>query len=357
MPATEVQRAAPAQRRISYRFLSLLISALLVVAGGAVMYNRVDRGSILAVWTNLNPFLVAAAGVSYWLQNPGNALRLQRIIVWSTKATGARAPSLWFLFKLTCSSMFVAVAAPIGLAGDAAKIVALRLFGSLSITESARVTLFDRVVGAQSLGIIGLVALVLQTVRGIDRGIILSQLALFAGIITAVILLILAPKVLALFRHQFVHRIAHVFGGYRSIVIPRRVGVQLAIAFVNFLFAWATLYLLVRAAGLTSDVWIIGSFIPLLQFINGLPFLYMGWGGRELAMAATIGAYGNLSLDETLAISIAWGVVLILSSVVNGVFLLGHWRAGGEQPKAIDVPTPPPQDLRPLGNSSGIKIT
>jgi uncharacterized membrane protein YbhN (UPF0104 family) len=139
--------------------------------------------------------------------------------------------------------------------------------------------------------------------------------------------------------------------------MPRRVGVQLAIAFVNFLFAWATLYFLVRAAGLTSDIWIIGSFIPLLQFINALPFLYMGWGGRELAMAATIGAYGNLSLDETLAISIAWGVVLILSSAVNGVFLLGHWRGGGEHPKAVDLPASASQDHRPLGNSPGIKIT
>jgi hypothetical protein len=248
--------------------------------------------------------------------------------------------------------MFVAVAAPIGLAGDAAKIVALRLFGSLSITESARATLFDRVVGAQSLGIIGLVALVPQAVRGVDRGIILSQLALFAGIIAAVVLLILAPKVLALFGNHFVKRIARVLAGYRSIVVPRRIGIQLAIAVVNYLFAWATLYLLVRAAGLTSDVWIIGSFIPLLQFINGLPFLYMGWGGRELAMAATIGAYGNLSLDETLAISIAWGAVLILSGAVNGVFLLGHWPASTQHPKAADVP-----DLRPRGKSPSIEIT
>ena len=33
--------------------------------------------------------------------------------------------------------------------------------------------------------------------------------------------------------------------------------------------------------------------------------LYLGWGGRELAMAATIGAAGNLTASQTLAVSVA----------------------------------------------------
>src|SRR5262249_55070602 len=93
-------------------------------------------------------------------------------------------------------------------------------------------------------------------------------------------------------------------------------------------FSWATLYLLLRAAGLTVDPWLVASLIPLLQLINGLPFLYMGWGGREIAMTSTLGAAGHLGINETLAISIMWGIVLIASSAVNGVFLIGEWRTG-----------------------------
>jgi len=33
-----------------------------------------------------------------------------------------------------------------------------------------------------------------------------------------------------------------------------------------------------------------------------------------------------MSTSETLAVSIAWGVVLIITSAVNGVFLLGDWQ-------------------------------
>jgi hypothetical protein len=76
--------------------------------------------------------------------------------------------------------------------------------------------------------------------------------------------------------------------------------------------------------------WLVASFIPLLQLINGLPFLYMGWGGREIAMTTTLGAAGHLSINETLAISIIWGVVLIASSAFNGVFLIGDWRTGAK---------------------------
>ena len=98
------------------------------------------------------------------------------------------------------------------------------------------------------------------------------------------------------------------------------------IALLNLISAWGTLYLLLRAAGLNMSPWLVAGFIPLLQLVNSLPFLYMGWGGRELAMAATLGATGSLTASETLAVSIAWGVVLIITGAVNGVFLLGDWQ-------------------------------
>jgi len=100
----------------------------------------------------------------------------------------------------------------------------------------------------------------------------------------------------------------------------------MAIASVNILLSWATLYLLLRAAGLTVNPWLVAAFIPLLQLVNGLPFLYLGWGGREIVMATTLGTMGSLTVSETLAVSIAWGAVLIVSSALNGAFLIGNWR-------------------------------
>lgn len=329
MQMSEAQRPRSGQERIPYRLLSLLVSGALLAAGVAVVYHRINWRDVAAVWTSLDPKLVAVAALIYWLQYPLNSFRLHRMILWVTGRPPEDVPSLRFLFKLTCSSGFIAVAAPIGLAGDAAKVAALRVFGNLSVTDAARFALFDRVVGVQWIAIIGLVALPFQAAAGIDRGITLSQLAVFTGLIAGVGVLLVLPRALALVRGDFISKLARVFTGYRATLAPQRSAVQLAIALLNLVSGWATLYLLLRAAGLNTNVWLVAGFIPLLQLVNSLPFLYMGWGGREIAMAATLGAASSLTINETLAVSIAWGLVLIMIGAANGIFLFGDWRMSG----------------------------
>lgn len=326
MQMAEAQRSW--QERVPYRLLSLVASGALLVLGGALAYRRINWHDVAAVWTNLDPKLLALAAVAYWLQYPVNSIRLQRVILWVTERVPSNALSLRLLFKLTCSSGFVAAAAPIGLAGDAAKIIALRLFGSLSITDAARCALFDRVVGVQWICAIGLVTLPFQRTAGIGQDIILPQLVIFAGLIAAVGVLLVLPSALALIGGNLVGKIARVFAGYRSLLVPQRSAIQLVIALLNLALAGGTLYLLLLAAGSNIDIWLVAAFIPLLQLVNGLPFLYMGWGGREIAMASTLGAASSLTMNETLAISIAWGVMLIMTGVVNGIFLVGDWQVG-----------------------------
>jgi uncharacterized membrane protein YbhN (UPF0104 family) len=338
------------QGRIPYRLLSLLVSGVLLAACVALMYQRIDWRDVAAVWTNLNPYLVVLAALLYWLQYPANSYRLQHVIAWSVERASFAAPSFRFLFRLTCSSAFVAVAAPIGLAGDAAKIAALRLFGGLSITESARCAVFDRVVGLQSIAIVGLLTIPLQVAAGVGWSVVALQLTFFGGIIAGVCALIVFPRLLALIPHDLGRRLTRMVAGYRTFITPRRLAIQTSISLLNNLCAWGTLYFLLRAADLDMNPWIVGGFVPFLQVVNGLPFLYMGWGGREIAMAATIGATGHLSLNETLAVSMAWGVVLIATGAVNGLFLIGDWQTTGQsQPGDREPGAPAPSTASPPG--------
>jgi uncharacterized membrane protein YbhN (UPF0104 family) len=314
-------------RRVPYRAVSLIASGFLLALGIGILYQRMNWRDIAAVWTTLDPKLVAFACILYWLQYVGNSLRLQRVILWAGDYARRRPPSLWFAFRLTCSSGFVAAAAPIGFAGDAAKIAALRLFGNLSTTEAARCALFDRVVGVQWLCLFGLATLPFQSATGIGSEIILPQLFVFAAPIAGVAVLLALPSVLGRIPGNLIGKVTRVFAGYRSILRPGRSAIQAGIILLNLILAGGALYLLFRAGGFNISVWLIAAFIPLLQLVNGLPFLYMGWGGREIAMASTLGATGGLTVNETLAISIAWGVVLITTAVVNGVFLIGDWHA------------------------------
>lgn len=321
-------------RRVPYRALSLIASGGLLAIGIAVVYQRVNWRDVTAVWSNLDPLLVALACAAYWLQYPLNSIRLQRVILWASGRPPHEIAPLRFLFRLTCSSGFVAAAAPIGFAGDAAKIAALRLFGSLSITEAARCALFDRVVGVQWLCVIGLATLPIQGAAGLGAELILPQLAIFSAPILGVGVLLALPNILARIPGNFVDRIAQIFAGYQSILPPARSAIQGSIVLFNIALAGSALYLLFLAAGSQVSAWLVAVFIPLLQLVNGLPFLYMGWGGREIAMASTLGVASGLTMNETLAISIAWGVVLVTTGAVNGVFLIGDWHSAA--PSADD---------------------
>jgi len=317
---------APARGRTPYQLLSVLLSLVLLAAGIAVVYRRIDWRNVAEVWTKLDPGLVALAVAVYWAQCPWNTLRLERVIRWATGRAASEMPRFGFLFRLTCSAGFVAVAAPVGLAGDVAKIAALRMFGTLSLTDAARCALFDRVIGVQWLCVAGLVSLPFQVAAGVPPHIVVPQLMVFAALVAAVAVLLILPRMLSLIRIAFVAKAARIFAGYDRLLLPGRSLVLMAIASVNILLSWATLYLLLRAAGLTVNPWLVAAFIPLLQLVNGLPFLYLGWGGREIVMATTLGTMGSLTVSETLAVSIAWGAVLIVSSALNGAFLIGNWR-------------------------------
>ena len=335
---TEPQRLPSSRGRVPYRTLSLLVSAVLFAAGIRLLYRHLNSRELVTVWANLDLRLLAAAALVYWLQYPINSFRLHRVIMWATERASTDAPSLCFLFKLTCSSGFVAAVAPVGLASDAAKIAALRLFSSLSITDATRCALFDRVVGVQWISVIGLAMLPLQAIYGIDPTTILVQALLFGGLVAGVGVLLVLPALLGLMRYDLVAKLARVFANYRVMLFPQRSAVQLVIAILNVLSAWGTLYLLVRASGLSANILLVGGFVPLLQLVNSLPFLYMGWGGRELAMAATLGVAGGLTVTEAIAVSIAWGAVLIVTGAVNGVFLLGEWRVSRQAPTAARGP-------------------
>src|SRR5204863_7265307 len=98
--------------------------------------------------------------------------------------------------------------------------------------------------------IIGLATLPMQAAAGVAQGPILTELALFAGLIAGVGVLLVLPTVLSLVRHQFVDKLARVFDGYATILSVRRSGIQLIFALLNLLSSWATLSLLLQAAGL-----------------------------------------------------------------------------------------------------------
>ena len=333
--------AAP--RRPPYlRFLSLGISGILIVGGAFVMYRWISGPEILNMLRRIDWRWLILAIFTYWLQYPITAIRMNRVMHWLMQPSSPAPPSFRLILKVTLSSGFISVTAPIGLMADAAKIGALKYFGQMSTSHAIRCTLFDRVVAAQWMSLFALATLPLQWAFGVPLSSIGVQFLVSAGFLVAIIVLLFLPSVFGIFDHKIVLKFAKIFSGYEMMFPLRRSAVQMAITAANLALVFATLYCLLRAIGLTANLAVIACFIPFLQVVNGVPFLYMGWGGREIAMAATVGVASGLSINQALVVSATWGVTLILAGAVNGVFLLGDWQSHRT------AATPPPAGTPPV---------
>jgi uncharacterized membrane protein YbhN (UPF0104 family) len=328
MQTADAQTRPPRLDRLSARWSSVFVSALLLVVCMFVLYRRADWREIATILSRLDPLAFVAAIVLYWCQYPVNALRFQRIVVWSRPARSAVKLPFKLIVKLTCGAGFIAVVAPIGLIADASKIGALQFLTAMSTGEATRYTLFDRANAAQWMAGIGLATLPFQLYAGLSPKVVVPQLLVFAGIMGGIAVLIWVPAALTLFRNRILGKLSGLLAGYAAVLTPRRSLVQLAITSVNLALVAATLCVLLSAVGLTPHFWLVVAFVPFLQLINAMPFLYMGWGGRELAMTTTLGAVGGLSTSEALSLSAAFGLTVMISAAVNGLVLLGDWRSG-----------------------------
>ena len=307
------------------RSLSLVVSGVLVVACAIFIYRQDSWREIATILTRLDARWFAAAAVVYWLLLPLPSLRFQRITLWLMHPMPAIPLAL--MFKLTCSAAFVSVLAPVGGASEVTKVAALRALGRLSVLDAARCTLFDRVASAQCMALFGIAVLPAQYLTGMPLRLIGIELGIFAIVIAAVAVLLALPRTVNLFGGLIPLRLAALFEGYPLLLQPRRLAWQMVLAFLNLFVLWLTLELLLAAAGMTVNGWLLAGLVPFLLIVNSIPLLYLGWGGRELAMAATLGAVSGLSVNEALALSAALGGVMMITAAASGVFILGDWRA------------------------------
>lgn len=321
-----VEPAAAARKSPYRRFVSIGISGVLILVGAFVMYRWISGPEILNIIRRIDWRWLIPAVLAYWLQYPVSAVRMDLVIHWLAPHR-ATLPSLRLILKVTLSGGFISVTAPIGLMADAAKIGALKYFSHMSTSQAVRCILFDRVVGAQWMSIFAFITLPLQFELGVPLSSIGVQFLVATGFIAAIIILCFLPHILGVFDHKIVVKLANIFSGYEKTFPLRRSILQMAITAFNLALVFITLYCILRATGLNANLAIIACFIPFLQVVNGVPFLYMGWGGREIAMAATVGVASGLSLNEALVVSAVWGLTLILAGAANGIFVLGDWHS------------------------------
>ena len=115
----------------------------------------------------------------------------------------------------------------------------------------------------------------------------------------------------------------------------------------------ATYVMAARAVGVTTPLWTLLPLVAPVLLSMLVPATVAGWGVREVTAAALWGAVG-LTVVDGVAISAAYGILALVSSLPGAVVLLsgGLGRRGGRPPNAHDGTervAPGPESRSPVG--------
>ncbi len=318
---------------------SLALLALLAWAIG----DRLDGPAILAAWAALDPWHLAGALACGVVNILVMGRRWALLIAWTTPAR----PGTLRLAGVTWMAAFVAHGAPAAAFGDVARMAAMRFSGGLGTRDAVQSVLFDRLTGLISLVALGWLMLLVQGLLAVPSTLLVGQGAMLAlGTLAPLLALTLAG-------HGWVGRRARLrpvfeaVRAYRGVIgdggrLIRQGGLGVATVVLAALVFW----LLGRGMGFDLALGRVLLFTPAILLINNLPVLYLGWGGREAAVIATLGATApaldawlgpGLAPSQALALSIAFGLAFLLTSLPGGLMLLPALRR-----RALPPGAPPP---------------
>jgi len=112
------------------------------------------------------------------------------------------------------------------------------------------------------------------------------------------------------------------------------VATVLALVSVAQMLSFATVYfVLARSMQIDVPWWYILLYMPLIFFVSSLPVFYQGWGGREAVIIAAMGDLGHVTIAQSVALSVAFGVVIFIASLPGAVF----WIMRPSMRKAIKL--------------------
>jgi uncharacterized membrane protein YbhN (UPF0104 family) len=303
---------------------SLALLALLAWAIG----DRVDGEAVLAAWRALDPRHLAAALACGVVNILVMGRRWALLVAWTTPAR----PSTLRLAGVTWMSGFVAHGAPAAAFGDLARMAAIRLSGGLGTRDAVQTVIFDRLTGLIALVTFGWLALLIQALLAAPVTLLTGQAVMLA-------IGTLAPLLaIALAGHPWVARFARLrplfeaARAYRGVIGDGgRLLAQGLLGAATVTLIALIFWLLGRGMGLDLTLARILLFAPAILLINNLPVLYLGWGGREAAVLAALGASSPaldaalgpaLPASQAIALSVAFGLAFLLTSLPGGLFLL-----------------------------------
>ena len=226
------------------------------------------------------------------------------------------------LLRMNLASSFASQALPTSLAGDALRAEWLRRSG-LVLSKSVTVVTVDRLLAFLCLWIVVLCALPVSiSVVGLSRADLLNLLSS----LTPLLLAVFGTGVISIFalirlRPEWVRntqaKIALTARTLRS--SPYRLTIFAHGLLVHLMRVLAVV-VLANSMSIEVSVWLCLALVPIALFIAMLPISIAGWGVRE-GIFATVFVRAGISLEEAIALSVAFGLAWLASAIPGALFL------------------------------------
>jgi len=300
-----------------------LIGLKLVVSGALTwwVFSSVDLGASAERVASLDPAWGVAALLMFLVLLVVSALRW---LVF-TRALAVSSSTLATV-KINFIASFLGQVLPAGVGIDAVRVWFLTRRGARVGLSVASVAL-DRLAGVGSLLLLIAVFLPLLFSKVKDAGIETGITIVLAGGAGGFVLLFLLLMVPRRFDHiKPMRAIAETIKSARQNGLSRRPALMsFGLSIIVHLMSVVIVGFLAEGLGLAISWSTLLALIPTVMLLATLPISLAGWGVREGAMVTALG-YVGVEAGDALALSVLFGVVMIVASLPGALFWLLEGR-------------------------------
>lgn len=296
-----------------------------VVVLGLLVYllsHRLADVNWLGMVSRVNPGWIACTLLAAVAAVLATALRTRDVFAREARRQIGLAP----IIRLQFIGLFLGFAVPIAFAVDVARVGMYRLRFGIPLETCTRAVVFDRLLGALGIVFVGILTCALQPLFFHESFYLASfQAVMAAAAVLFVGSLIVLSRSAAALRWpllQVVLRWMSTLGSHFT--SPDFLARQALYAILYVGSFGLMLLCLVRAFDFNISTLLVVAFTPLILFVSNLPFLYAGWGGRELIIVVTLSGVGGARADDALVLSITAGLAMLVVALPGAVFWIAR---------------------------------
>jgi uncharacterized membrane protein YbhN (UPF0104 family) len=306
------------RRLIYWKWFGVLNSAVVLALLFIVLARRMDGVDLAKILPKVELGWLLLALVMGFATVVVASFRTNDIF---TRELG-RPLGLVSVVRLQFVALFMTFAMPISVAADVARVGMFRMRYGLGFELCTRAIIFDRIVGALGIVLVGVLTAGLQLLLFDEpRFLVVFQLVMLAGAIAFIsVLAALARWRIEMSREPLQLAAAWMSALGKRFREPDFVVRQSAFMLLYVAGVCATMLLLSWGLGFAVSLLLLIAFTPVILFVNNLPFLYAGWGGRELITVVTLSQIGGMQADSALVLSVSYGLVMLVVALPGAVF-------------------------------------